>query len=57
MLCPETCNVSLVMYGRLAVTEENEMHKKFGAMYETYVQKTPRFIPSLLSKPGDETRG
>ncbi|NPU92097.1 MAG: isoprenylcysteine carboxylmethyltransferase family protein [Gammaproteobacteria bacterium] len=49
--------ILLVMYGRLAITEENEMRKKFGAMYETYVQKTPRFIPSLVGKFGDQTRG
>ena len=49
--------ILLVMYGRLALTEETEMRKKFGAMYETYAQKTPRFIPGLVSKLGDETRG
>lgn len=49
--------ILLVMYGRLALTEENEMRKKFGAVYETYAQKTPRFIPGLVSKLGDETRG
>jgi len=33
------------MYGRLAVTEEAEMRKEFGAAFDAYAQKTPRFIP------------
>lgn len=37
--------VLLLMYGRLAVTEEAEMHAHFGAEFERYAQKTPRFIP------------
>jgi protein-S-isoprenylcysteine O-methyltransferase Ste14 len=37
--------VLLLMYGRLAVTEEAEMHAQFGAEFERYAQKTPRFIP------------
>jgi len=44
--------VLLLMYGRLAVTEENEMRQQFGAAYEAYAQRTPRFIPSFGSKPG-----
>ncbi len=39
--------VLLLMYGRLAITEENEMHKQFGATYDTYAQRTPRFIPRM----------
>lgn len=37
--------VLLFMYGRLAITEEIEMRKQFGAKYEQYVSHTPRFIP------------
>lgn len=37
--------VLLVMYGRLAITEEHEMHKQFGTLYDAYAKKTPRFIP------------
>ena len=37
--------VLLVMYGRLAVTEEAEMRMQFGQAYEDYAQDTPRFFP------------
>lgn len=37
--------VLLVMYGRLAVTEEAEMRARFGGEYERYAARTPRFIP------------
>lgn len=36
----------LFMYARLATTEEQEMHKRFGAEYEAYASRTPRFLPS-----------
>ena len=39
--------ILLVMYGRLAITEEAEMRKRFGAEFETYAQRTPRFFPKL----------
>lgn len=39
--------VLLLMYGRLAVTEEREMRTQFGSTYDTYAQKTPRFIPKF----------
>ena len=39
--------ILLVMYSRLAITEEVEMRKQFGSAYETYAAQTPRFIPSL----------
>ncbi len=39
--------VLLVMYGRLAVTEEKEMRTQFGAAYDTYASRTPRFFPYL----------
>ena len=38
--------VLLVMYGRLAVTEEAEMGKQFGADFDAYAARTPRFIPA-----------
>jgi protein-S-isoprenylcysteine O-methyltransferase Ste14 len=41
--------VLLVMYGRLAVTEERDMRREFGAAYEAYAQATPRFIPHWRS--------
>jgi protein-S-isoprenylcysteine O-methyltransferase Ste14 len=37
----------LVMYARLAITEEAEMRKQFGPEYETWAARTPRFIPSI----------
>ena len=39
--------ILLVMYARLAVTEEAEMRKRFGAEFEVYAARTPRFLPSL----------
>lgn len=42
--------VLLVMYHRLASTEEKEMRIQFGESYERYVEKTPRFIPNVWRK-------
>lgn len=39
--------VLLVMYGRLALTEEADMRTLFGQEYERYASMTPRFLPSL----------
>ena len=39
--------VLLVMYARLAVNEEAEMRTRFGAEFEAYAQRTPRFFPKL----------
>jgi protein-S-isoprenylcysteine O-methyltransferase Ste14 len=39
--------ILLVMYGRLAVTEEREMEAQFGKEYLAYAQQTPRFLPNL----------
>ena len=39
--------ILLVMYARLAVTEEAEMRRQFGAEFEAYAARTPRFFPSL----------
>ncbi len=38
--------ILLVMYGRLAVNEEAEMRKRFGAAFDAYAARTPRFLPS-----------
>ena len=38
--------ILLVMYARLAVIEDSEMRKRFGAEFEAYAQRTPRFVPS-----------
>jgi protein-S-isoprenylcysteine O-methyltransferase Ste14 len=37
--------VLLYMYGRLAVSEEAEMRAQFGAEWEQYARRTPRFLP------------
>ncbi len=42
--------ILLVMYLRLAITEEAEMRKQFGSAYETYAAQTPRFVPSLARR-------
>lgn len=39
--------ILLLMYGRLAVTEEADMRVRFGDAYESYVQRTPRFFPRM----------
>ena len=39
--------ILLVMYGRLAITEEAEMRAQFGDVFESYVQRTPQFFPQL----------
>ena len=39
--------VLLVMYGRLAVTEEAEMRAQFGAAFDAYAGRTPRFFPHI----------
>ena len=42
--------ILLVMYARLAVTEEREMRATFAGEYDAYAARTPRFIPSLQQK-------
>ena len=39
--------ILVMMYVRLAITEEVEMHEQHGAIFEEYARRTPRFIPSL----------
>ena len=39
--------ILLVMYARLAVTEEAEMRKQFGTQYEAWAARTPRFLPAF----------
>ena len=38
--------VLLVMYARLAINEEAEMQQRFGAAFDAYAARTPRFVPS-----------
>jgi len=37
--------ILLLMYGRLAITEEAEMRAQFGEEFDRYALKTPRFFP------------
>lgn len=39
--------VLAVAYTRLAISEEAEVRGRFGAGYERYTTRTPRFIPSF----------
>ena len=43
--------ILVFMYGRLALTEEREIKRQFGAQYDEYEQRTPRFFPQLNSTP------
>ena len=38
--------VLLLMYARLAVNEEATLRQRFGAEFEAYAARTPRFLPS-----------
>jgi protein-S-isoprenylcysteine O-methyltransferase Ste14 len=35
------------MYSRLSINEEAEMRQQFGAEFDAYAARTPRFFPSL----------
>lgn len=39
--------VLMLMYGRLALIEEAEMHARFGKVFDDYASRTPKFIPRL----------
>ena len=39
--------ILVAMYGRLAITEEAEMRQRFGAAFDAYAARTPRFVPAL----------
>lgn len=42
--------ILVLMYARLAITEEREMLEKFGDRYRTYAAQTPRFIPHIFGR-------
>lgn len=48
--------VLMVMYGRLAISEEREMALKFGPQYQRYAEQTPRFIPRWSASPTPPSR-
>ncbi|HJW76680.1 MAG TPA: isoprenylcysteine carboxylmethyltransferase family protein [Thermoleophilia bacterium] len=39
--------ILLLMYRRLAIREEQEVHKRFGPRWERYAARTPRLFPHL----------
>ena len=39
--------ILLLMYGRLAITEEREIRQQFGAAFDAYAARTPRFLPAV----------
>ena len=45
--------ILILMYRRLAVTEETEMRSQFGPVFDSYAKRTPRFFPHInqASKP------
>jgi protein-S-isoprenylcysteine O-methyltransferase Ste14 len=49
--------ILLFMYGRLAVAEEAEMRARFGAEFEAYAARTPRFLPSWRSHSSASIQG
>lgn len=46
-----------LMYVRLALNEEQEARKAFGATYEAYARQTPRWIPRLRRSPANMAGG
>ncbi|MBL8343867.1 MAG: isoprenylcysteine carboxylmethyltransferase family protein [Rubrivivax sp.] len=38
--------VLVAMYSRLAINEERDMRRQFGAAFDAYAARTPRFFPS-----------
>ncbi|GBE42676.1 isoprenylcysteine carboxyl methyltransferase (ICMT) family protein [bacterium BMS3Bbin10] len=44
--------VLLVMYWRLALSEEREVEAEFGGAYRRYAARVPRFIPQFSQTPG-----
>ena len=45
--------ILLVMYGRLALTEEAQMRAQFGHAFERYAKRTLRFIPRVSTARAD----
>ena len=39
--------ILVAMYSRLAINEERDMRKQFGAAFDAYAARTPRFFPAL----------
>ena len=39
--------VLMLVYRRLAIAEEDEVRQRFGAVWDAYAARTPRFLPSV----------
>ena len=48
--------VLLVMYPRLARSEERDCERAFGPQWQAYARATPRFIPSWRAPPSPQER-
>ncbi|MDP3309380.1 MAG: methyltransferase, partial [Polaromonas sp.] len=46
--------ILMVMYARLALTEEAEMRAQFGDVFERYARRTPRFFPRRWQGPATD---
>lgn len=44
--------ILLVIYRRLAMSEEREMRSRFGAQWDAYAARVPRFVPHVGDKHG-----
>lgn len=49
--------ILVVMYVRLALTEEQDAKRDFGAAYESYALRTPRWFPRLRRATSNIERG
>lgn len=45
--------ILVVVYRRLAIAEEKVVAARFGAAWNDYARRTPRFVPRLASVPAD----
>ena len=43
--------VLILVYWRLAIREEREVRERFGAEYDAYAARVPRFVPRKKSRP------
>lgn len=48
--------VLMIVYRRLAIAEEREVHAEFGTAWEEYARRTPRFVPRFVPA-GSNRRG
>ncbi len=48
--------ILLVMYARLAITEEAQMRQRFGAEFDAYAARTPRFVPAWRNQTSTADR-